>query len=65
MYHALMRWERLATVRTVLLILVGVGAIVAGVWALLGWPAGLIASGVAALFLEFMTGERDHAEAQR
>lgn len=44
--------------RTVVLILVGIGAIVAGVWALLDWPAGLIATGVACLFLEFMTGER-------
>lgn len=60
-----MKWERLAVVRTVALILIGVGAIVAGVWALLGWPAGLIATGVACLFLEFMTGERGESSERR
>ena len=60
-----MKWERLAAVRTVVLILVGIGAIIAGVWALLGWPAGLIAVGVGALFLEFMTGERGEQHERR
>lgn len=55
----------MSAVRTVVLILAGLGAIVAGIWALLSWPAGLIAAGAAALFLEFMTGERGEQHERR
>lgn len=60
-----MRWERLATVRTVLLILIGIGCIVGAAFVGLGLWAGLLALGVGALFLEFMTGERSGAEVRR
>ncbi len=51
-----MHWERLAAVRTVVLILVGMGAFVTAVWGGLGmwWSLGALA--LACLILEFMTG---------
>lgn len=56
----------MATVRTVLLIVVGLGALIAAAWGAFGTWAGLGALGVACLFLEFMTGERgEHAPAGR
>jgi len=52
-----LKWERITTIRTVLLIVVGVGALIAAAW-LVAMPLGLAALGVGCLFLEFMTGER-------
>lgn len=51
-----MEWARLAAVRTVLLILVGLGSLVAGAFVGLGLWGGLLALGLACLFLEYMTG---------
>lgn len=59
-----LQWERIATVRTVLLIVVGVGALVAAAW-LVALPLGLAALGVGCLFLEFMTGERPSEQGRR
>jgi hypothetical protein len=56
MYPPGMDWGRIAVVRTVILILVGLGALVAAAFIGLGVWAGLAALGIACLFLEFMTG---------
>lgn len=53
-----MRWERIALVRTALLILAGLLLLVAGAYVLLGLGAGLLAAGAACLLLEFLTGDR-------
>lgn len=44
-------------VRTGLLTLTAFGCIVAGVWLLLGLPAGLITAGVGLLLIEFLSGD--------
>ncbi len=54
-----MEWGRLTQVRTVLLIVVGLSALVASAFVGLGLWGGLAARGIACLSLEFMTGPRD------
>ena len=54
-----LKWERMTTVRTVLLIVVGLGALIAAAWGAWGMWAGLAALGVSCLLLEFLTGERE------
>jgi hypothetical protein len=61
----LMQWERLATVRTVVLIVVGLGSLVVAAWFGLGIWWGVAVLGVSALFLEFMTGERGEPQRER
>jgi len=59
-----LKWERLAAIRTVVLVVGGLACLViaAGLW--LGVPALLAAAGVSALFLEFMTGRDEPAPEQ-
>jgi hypothetical protein len=52
-----LKWERVSTIRTVLLIVVGLGALVVSAWGF-DWRAGTATLGVSCLLLEFLTGER-------
>jgi hypothetical protein len=58
-----MKWERLAQVRTVVLIVVGLGALVLAAW-LWQMVAGIAALGAACLLLEFLTGDRGEVQAR-
>lgn len=59
-----LKWERLATIRTVILIVAGLGSLVASAFIGLGIWAGLAALGIACLFLEFMTGGAPRGQQQ-
>lgn len=59
-----MNWEKLAAIRTILLVLVGFLAITAGV-AMLNLPAGIIVAGVLAVALAYLTTPDDGQQAVR
>lgn len=52
-------WDRIANVRTLLLVLIGMAGIVTGVW-LIYMPAGVITLGIAALGLAYLTDPTAH-----
>lgn len=49
-----MHWDRLTTARTLLLVLAGMGLLVASAW-LVALPLGLCAAGAACLALAYLT----------
>lgn len=50
----MLKWERLAAVRTLILVVIGLSALVTAAW-VIALPAGLAALGVAVLLLAYLT----------
>ncbi len=55
------RWDRIAAMRTVLLVVLGLAAVVTGVW-MFCVPAGVITLGVALLVLAYLTDDSNDKE---
>ncbi len=50
----MIRWERIAQIRTMMLVILGMAAIVTGVW-FIYMPAGVITLGLASAALAYLT----------